>query len=246
MGDGWGERHFAGSCCCPKACKASRRKSRTRGRLCRKLKALADRLFLLNCQGWEAIVDERREVPFPTFPTCSWLHKAPSTEPEVAMPTCTVPPIHLPDWTMPWAWRRGSPSWNKTNLQQGSAPSLEDSESCVSPWPLCHWWETAPEKRLCSTSASMSRVLYLCCWIWFQVLIDRTESVLLPSKGITNSGWVCVPAFLSVALEWSAFQRHQEGGIAVFRGLHKLSSRAKVEKLELLRLFPYPFPSKGH
>lgn len=68
MGDRWGERHFAGCCCCPKACNSSRRKTKARGRLCRKFKALADHLFLLNCQGCEAIVDEavrEGKCPFP-------------------------------------------------------------------------------------------------------------------------------------------------------------------------------------
>lgn len=149
---------------------------------------------------------ERREVPFPTFSTCSRLHKPQSAEPEVAMPTWIVPPIHLPMWTMP----EGAGVRPETHKRSNGPAAevllhwwgrLKDSVSCVYPWPLCHQRETAPEQQVCSTSASMSRVLYLCCWIWFQVLTDSTESVLLPIKGITSSAWVCVPAFPSVALK---------------------------------------------
>lgn len=37
---------------------------------------------------------KRREVPFRTFPTCLWLHKPESAEPDVAMTTCVPYSFH--------------------------------------------------------------------------------------------------------------------------------------------------------
>lgn len=214
MGGGWSEGCFGGSCCCPKPREDSRRKCKAKVRFCRKKKKKTQKTRLLfNYQGCEVWVDDALCVQeegsalshLPNLPVVVWLHKSENAEPEVAMPTCILNSPHLsPVWTMRGAWRSGSPLWNdppaaKALLHWWSR--LKNFGRCVYSWPSCCWWATAPVQLVCSTSASLSRVLYLWCLISFQVFTGSTEPVLSLIKGITGLPWICVPAFLSVALK---------------------------------------------
>lgn len=107
-------------------------------------------------------VCERREVPFRTFPTCLWLHKPESEEPEVAMPT-RIPKL-LPSISS--SEQRRSPPRNDPPAAKALLcgwSRLKDSGRCVYPRPSCHRQEAAPEPPVCSTSALLSQVLYLRC-----------------------------------------------------------------------------------
>lgn len=208
MGDGWGEGCFGGSRCCPKACEASRRKCKARARLCGKHKVLADCWFLLNCQGmwsvgWRGFACARGgNCPFPpSQPACGCISLKAQSLRLLCQLVSLIPPIRLPVWTTPWAWRSGSPPRNDPRLCFHPWSRMKDSGRCVYPWPSCHQGGTAPERPVCGTSASLSRVLYLCCWIWFQVLTGSTKPVLSVIKGIASAAWIYVPGFLAVALK---------------------------------------------
>lgn len=180
------------------------------GGLWEKHKALANRWFLLNYQGWEALVDEPLRLrggkcPFtPSQPARGCINLKAQSLRLLCQLVSLIPPIHLHVWTTPWAWRGESPPRNNPRAAKALLrwwSRLKDSGSCVYAWPWCHRRGTTPERLVCSTSALLSRVLYLCCWIWFPVLTGSTEPVLSLIKGIASVAWICVPGFLSVALK---------------------------------------------
>lgn len=210
MGDGWGEGCFAGSCCCPKACKTSRRKSRARGRLCRKLKALADRLFLLNCQGCEAIVDEAAREGKCPFPPSQPAHGCISLRAQSLRLLCQLAQF-LPS-TSPSEQCRG-PEGEESILKQSKRWYWLAAKALLHQWSnwrtlqaVCTHGPCATDERL-HHSNWLAALLLQCpeCFTFaaefgFKSSLTAQSLCCYPSKE-SQVQRVCVPAFPSVALK---------------------------------------------
>lgn len=99
---------------------------------------------------------ERRELPFPTFPTCLWLHKPESAEPEVAMPTC-VPNSSHPSPRLNNAVglkeREPTPERSKALL-----PSVEQDEGL---WEVCVPMALVPPRRDCAGATGLRHFCFV-------------------------------------------------------------------------------------
>ena len=104
-------------------------------------------------------VCERREVPFRTFPTCFWLHKPESTEPEVAMPTCVPNSSHpSPRLNNAVGLKEWEPSPEQSTGSKGFAPLVEQAEGL---WEVCVPVALMPPTRDCTRATGLQHFCFV-------------------------------------------------------------------------------------